>query len=121
MLRPPILSNTERPAGTPDKAVADTARQFRCSSVEETWRGRTLAVAALVLGPREYAENIPGDPEHRDHGRSRRDGSGHHADPEALARPDGRGAGCDKPVFLSIGLAGNGMVAMTILYSLRPA
>jgi hypothetical protein len=41
--------------------------------------------------------------------------------PEALARPDGRGAGCDKPVFLSIGLAGNGMVAMTILYSLRPA
>ena len=29
--------------------------------------------------------------------------------------------GRDKPVFVSIGLAGNGMVARTILYSLRPA
>jgi hypothetical protein len=29
--------------------------------------------------------------------------------------------GRDKPVFVSIGLAGNGMIARTILYSLRPA
>jgi hypothetical protein len=29
--------------------------------------------------------------------------------------------GRDKPVFVSIGLAGNGMVARTILYSLRAA
>jgi hypothetical protein len=29
--------------------------------------------------------------------------------------------GRSKPVFVSIGLAGNGMIARTILYSLRPA
>jgi hypothetical protein len=29
--------------------------------------------------------------------------------------------GRSKPVYVSIGLAGNGMVARTILYSLRPA
>jgi hypothetical protein len=40
---------------------------------------------------------------------------------EARTRPDGRGAGCDKPVYVSIGLAGNGMVARTILDSMRPA